>query len=44
MPGVAFSVDPDTLKDYSLLNYHSWLWEELVSWNVTGTTIKIFNW
>lgn len=40
---VAFSIDPDTWKDYSILNYHSWIWEDLVSWNVDWNIVKIFN-
>jgi len=30
---VVFSKDPDTNKDYVVINYHSWIWEDLVSWN-----------
>ncbi len=41
---VAFSVDPDTGKNYSIFNYHSWVWEDLVGWNVSWNTVKIFNW
>jgi len=41
---VAFSIDPDTGKNYSVFNYHSWIWEDLVSWNVSWDTVRIFNW
>lgn len=41
MPGVAFSIDPDTGKPYSVLNYHNWIWEDLVSWNISWKTVKI---
>lgn len=41
---VAFSSDPDSWKDYTVLNYHEWLWEELVSWNISWNVVKIFNW
>lgn len=41
---IAFSTNPDSWKDYLSLNYHDWVWEDLVSWNTTWKNINIFNW
>ena len=40
---VVFSKDPDTNKDYVVINYHSWIWEDLVSWNSSWKVIKYFS-
>lgn len=41
---VAFSTDPDTWKNYTILSYHNWAWEDLVSWSKSWQVVKIFNW
>jgi len=40
---VVFSKDPDIQKDYIIINYHSWIWEALVNWNISWKTIKFFS-
>lgn len=37
---VLFTIDPDSWKPYVTINYHDWIWEDLVSWNSTWKVAK----